>query len=438
MIELLTGAFKERFIRKRIFFTLGMILVFRLGTYVTVPGVNAAAIQELSQTGLFNLLNTFGGGALQNYSIFALGISPYITSSIVTQLLQMDVIPKLKEWSEQGEVGRRKLNSVTRYLTIFVAFLQALGISLGFNSLTGLDMIINPGLATYVKIAVIMTAGTMFVMWLGEMITVHGIGNGTSLIIFSGIVSRIPQDIMEVYNTQIRNAGDEIVQSSLLVLGLAIGLILLMLFVIYMENARREIPIRYSKRAVSSEEAVLPLKVNSAGVVPVIFASSFMMVPQIVLGAIASGNQSARWYQVITSIFNMQEPIGAILYVTLIVLFTYFYAFIQVSPEKASENLQKQNAYIPSVRPGRATEDYISNVLVRLSTVGAVYLAIISILPILVSSVWNIPSLALGGTSLLIVVGVGLDFTSQLEGLLSKTSYTGFIQDYNPSYSADN
>ena len=437
MIELLTGAFKEKSIRKRILFTLGMILIFRFGTYVTVPGVNAAAIQELSQTGLFNLLNTFGGGALQNYSIFALGISPFITSSIVTQLLQMDVIPKLKEWSEQGEVGRRKLNSVTRYLTIFVAFLQALGISLGFNSLTELGMIVNPGMATYIKVAIIMTAGTMFVMWLGEMITVHGIGNGTSLIIFSGIVSRIPKDIMEVYNTQIRNAGDELMSSSLLVLGLAIGLILLILFVIYMENARRKIPIRYSKRAVSSEEAVLPLKVNSAGIIPVIFASSFMMVPQILLGAIASGNQSAAWYQTVTSIFNMQEPIGALLYVVLIILFTYFYAFIQVAPEKVSENLQKQNAYIPSVRPGKATEDYIGDLLVRLSAVGAVYLALISILPILVSSIWNIPSLALGGTSLLIVVGVGLDFTSQLEGLLSKTSYTGFIYDYDPNYSED-
>lgn len=235
MIELLKGAFTEKFIRKRLFFTLGMILVFRLGTYITVPGVNATAIQELGDSGLFNLLDTFGGGALQNYSIFALGISPYITASIVIQLLQMDIIPKFKEWSEQGEVGRRKLNQATRYLTIFVAFFQALGISLGFNTLASLDLIVNPGLVTYLKIAIIMTAGTMFVMWLGEMITVHGIGNGTSLIIFSGIVSRIPSDIYEIYNTQIRNAGDEIVQSSLLVLGFVIGFILLVLFVIYLE-----------------------------------------------------------------------------------------------------------------------------------------------------------------------------------------------------------
>ena len=435
MIELLKGAFSEKFIRKRLLFTLGLILVFRLGTYITVPGVNAAAIQELANTGLFNLLNVFGGGALQNYSIFALGISPYITSSIIVQLLQMDVIPKFKEWSEQGEVGRRKLNQATRYFSIVVAFLQALAISFGFNSLSGTGLIINPGIATYLKIAIIMTAGTMFVMWLGEMITVHGIGNGTSLIIFSGIVSRIPRDVAEIYNTQIRNAGDEMVQSVIFVAVLAIVFFLLVVFVIYMENARRNIPIRYSKRAVSSEESLLPLKVNSAGVIPVIFASSFMMVPQIILGLFATGNQSETWFQVVNTVFNMQEPVGAVLYVALIVLFTYFYAFIQVNPEKAAENLQRQNAYIPSVRPGQETENYISYMLVRLSTIGAIYLALISILPILASSLWNIPALALGGTSLLIAVGVGLDFTAQIEGLLSKTSYTGFIYEYEPKHS---
>lgn len=437
MIELLKGAFSEKFIRKRLLYTLGLILVFRLGTYITVPGVNASAIQEFVSSGLFNLLNTFGGGALQNYSIFALGISPYITSSIIIQLLQMDVIPKFKEWSEQGEVGRRKLNNATRYLTVFIALLQALAISFGFNSLSGTDLIVNPGIGTYIKIAIIMTAGTMFVMWLGEMITVNGIGNGTSLIIFSGIVSRIPQDLIDIYNSQIRNAGDEIVQSTIFVVALAIVFLLLVVFVIYMENARRNIPIRYSKRAVSSEEALLPLKVNSAGVIPVIFASSFMMVPQIILGVFASGNQNATWFNIVNTIFNMQEPVGAFVYILLIVLFTYFYAFIQVNPEKAAENLQRQNAYISSVRPGQETENYISYMLVRLSTVGAMYLAIISILPILASSLWNIPALALGGTSLLIAVGVGLDFTAQIEGLLSKTSYTGFIYEYEPKYSTE-
>lgn len=433
MFKILKGAFTEKDVRSRVLFTLGLLFVFRIGTHIPVPGVNANALVELSESGLFNLLDTFGGGALSSYSIFALGVSPYITSSIIVQLLQMDVIPKFKEWSEQGEVGRRKLNQATRYLTIALAFLQALGISYGFNALTDFGLIRTPNTATFVTIAIILTAGTMLVMWLGEMITVHGVGNGTSLIIFAGIVSRIPEDIIMLYNTQIRNAGDEIVQSSILVAVIAIVSILMIVFVTWMENAKRNIPVRYSKRATSSKEsAVLPLKVNSAGVIPVIFASSFIMTPQIVLNFFAQGNQNATWFQVLNSIFNLQEPIGAVFYTVLIVVFTYFYAFIQINPEKVAENLQKQNAYIPSVRPGQPTEDYIGYMLVRLSTVGAVYLAVISILPIIASALWNLPgSIALGGTSLLIVVGVGLDTMRQLEGLLSKNSYKGFIQPYN-------
>lgn len=430
MLKLIKGAFTEKDVRNRVWFTLGILLVFRLGTHITVPGVNAQALNELSETGLFNLLDTFGGGALGSYSVFALGVSPYITASIVVQLLQMDVIPKFKEWSEQGEVGRKKLNQVTRYLTIVLAFFQALGISYGFNALTDLGLVINPAPATFVIIAIILTAGTMLVMWLGEMITVHGFGNGTSLIIFSGIVARFPQDISEFYNSTIRNAGDEALQAWLFTAAVVLVFVLLVIFVTYMENAKRNIPVRYSKRAVASKDgAVLPLKVNSAGVIPVIFASSFLMTPQIILGYFADGSQNERWFEILNGIFNMQEPAGAAFYTLLIVVFTYFYAFIQVNPERAAENLQKQNGYIPSVRPGRATEEYIGYMLVRLSTVGAIYLGLISILPIVASALWNLPgSIAMGGTSLLIVVGVGLDSMRQLEGLLSKNSYQGFIQ----------
>ncbi|WP_018659686.1 preprotein translocase subunit SecY [Allofustis seminis] len=429
MIKLLKGAFTEKDVLKRILFTLGILLVFRFGTHLTVPGVNAKALRDLADTGLFGLLNTFGGGALSNYSVFALGVSPYITSSIIIELMQMDIIPAFKEWSEQGEVGRRKLNQATRYLTIAVAFLQALGISIGFNTLTGLGLVHNPGMATYIKIAIIITAGSMFVVWLGEMISVHGLGNGTSLVIFSGIVSRIPDDIHRFYQTQIVNAGDEKIKAWLFALGLVIAIVLLVLFVIYMENARRNIPVRYSKRAVSKESATLPLKLNSAGVVPVIFASSFMTLPQIFLGLFAANSADTAWYKTINTIFNIQEPIGASIYVVLIILFTFFYAFIQLNPEKAAENLQKQNGYIPSIRPGQETIDYISYMIKRLSTVGSLYLALIAILPIAASAFWNIPGLTLGGTSLLIVVGVGLDVTAQLEGLLSKHSYQGFIYE---------
>lgn len=433
MFKILKGAFTEKQVRSRVLYTLGLLFVFRIGTHITVPGVDASALNELSQTGLFTLLDTFGGGALSSYSIFALGISPYITSSIITQLLQMDVIPKFKEWSEQGEVGRRKLNNATRYLTIALAFFQALGISYGFNALTGLELVRTPNTATFLTIAIILTAGTMLVMWLGEMITVNGVGNGTSLIIFAGIIARFPQDIVNMYNTIIGNAGDEMVMSVIIAALIVVAFILLVIFVTWMEESTRDIPVRYSKRATPSKDgAVLPLKVNSAGVIPVIFASSFIMTPQIILNFFAQGNQGETWFQVLNSIFNLQEPAGAVFYTILIVVFTYFYAFIQVNPEKVAENLQKQNAYIPSVRPGRATEDYIGYMLVRLSTVGAGYLAIISILPIIASAIWNLPSsIALGGTSLLIIVGVGLDTVRQLEGLLSKNSYQGFIQPYD-------
>lgn len=433
MFKILKGAFTEKQVRSRVLYTLGLLFVFRIGTHITVPGVDASALNELSQTGLFTLLDTFGGGALSSYSIFALGISPYITSSIITQLLQMDVIPKFKEWSEQGEVGRRKLNNATRYLTIALAFFQALGISYGFNALTGLELVRTPNTATFLTIAIILTAGTMLVMWLGEMITVNGVGNGTSLIIFAGIIARFPQDIVNMYNTIIGNAGDEMVMSVIIAALIVVAFILLVIFVTWMEESTRDIPVRYSKRATPSKDgAVLPLKVNSAGVIPVIFASSFIMTPQIILNFFAQGSQGETWFQVLNSIFNLQEPAGAVFYTILIVVFTYFYAFIQVNPEKVAENLQKQNAYIPSVRPGRATEDYIGYMLVRLSTVGAGYLAIISILPIIASAIWNLPSsIALGGTSLLIIVGVGLDTVRQLEGLLSKNSYQGFIQPYD-------
>lgn len=431
MIKLLIESFKTKEIRSRILFTLGILIVFRLGTHITVPGVNAAALQDLSSnSSLFSLLNTFGGGALDSYSIFALGVSPYITSSIVVQLLQMDIIPKFAEWAKQGEVGRRKLNQVTRYLTIGLAFVQAIGISYGFNALVDQGLVINPSTTTYLMIAILLTAGTMLVMWLGEQITVKGFGNGISMIIFSGIIARVPSDLGDFYNSQIRNAGDDMAQAILFAVLIAIAFVAIVVTVVYVENARRKIPVQYSKRSAGSgQDTHLPLKVNSAGVIPVIFASSFIMTPQTILGFFGATNADAQWYIILNKIFNLQEPLGAVLYTVLIVVFTYFYAFIQVNPEKVAENLQKQGGYIPSVRPGKPTQDFISSTLTRLSTVGAVYLGVIAVLPILASNVWNLPqSVSLGGTSLLIVVGVALELMRQLEGQMSKKNYQGFIQ----------
>lgn len=431
MLRLLSDAFKEKEVRKRILFTLGILIVFRLGTHITVPGINTAALGELQTNGLFGLLNLFGGGALSNYSIFALSVSPYITASIIVQLLQMDIVPTFTEWAEQGEVGRRKLNQATRYLAIVIAFIQALGISFGFNALTDIGLIVNPSVSTYLMIALFLTAGTMFVVWLAEQITVNGIGNGTSLIIFSGIIARVPQDIYNYFNTQIRNAGDALVQEIVIGLLIVIALAILIMFVVYMESARRNIPVQYTKRVANSNQgAVMPLKVNTAGVVPVIFASSFIMLPQVILGFFAEGNADATWYQVLSSIFSLEEPAGIILYAVLIIAFTFFYAFIQVDPEKVAENFQKQGAFIPSVRPGVETENYLSHILTRLSTVGALYLTLIAVLPIIASAIWNLPhSLALSGTSLLIVVGVALSTAEELQSLLSKRRYRGFIYE---------
>lgn len=430
MFKLLKAAFQTKDIRSRIFFTLALLIVFRIGTHITVPGVDAAAIQNLASTGLFSLLNTFGGGALSQYSIFALGVSPYITASIVVQLLQMDIIPKFTEWSKQGEVGRRKLNQVTKYLAVFLAFVQSIGISIGFNQLSNLGLIKNPGITTYLIIALIMTAGSMFVIFIGDSITQHGIGNGTSLIIFSGIVARIPVDLMTFYQDRFVDAGGQLISNIIFAVALLIAMVLLIIFVVFIQQAERRIPIQYSKRATGSNQAAhLPLKINSAGVIPVIFASSFMMTPQTILGFFAANNSEATWYNVLNTLFNFREPIGAVIYTILIVAFTYFYALIQINPEKMAENLQKSGAYIPSVRPGKGTEDYITSMLMRLSTVGALFLGLIALLPIIASSLWNLPdSLALGGTSLLIVVGTALDTAKQIEGRMVKRNYQGFIQ----------
>ncbi|AZP03803.1 preprotein translocase subunit SecY [Jeotgalibaca ciconiae] len=429
MFTLLKNAFQVKDIRNRIFFTLGMLIVFRIGTHITVPGVNASAIQNLASTGLFSLLNTFGGGALSQYSIFAMGVSPYITSSIVIQLLQMDIIPKFTEWSKQGEVGRRKLNQATKYLAVVLAFVQSIGISIGFNQLSNLGLVRNPGVQTYLIIALIMTAGSMLVIFIGDSITMNGIGNGTSLIIFSGIVARIPADLVTFYQDRFVDSS-QLTTNIIFSVALLVAMLLVVIFVVYIQQAERRIPVQYSKRATGSNQAAhLPLKINSAGVIPVIFASSFMMTPQTILGFFAASHSDATWYQVVNTLVNFREPIGAAIYTILIVVFTYFYALIQINPEKMAENLQRSGAYIPSVRPGRGTEEYITSLLMRLSTVGAVFLGLIALLPIVASALWNLPdSLALGGTSLLIVVGTALDTARQIEGRMVKRNYQGFIQ----------
>ena len=432
MFSLLKNAITTKDIRQRLLYTLMILVVFRIGTHITVPGVNASAIVTFANAGFFGILNTFSGGALSNFSIFSMGVSPYITASIVVQLLQMDILPTFVEWSKQGEVGRRKLNTATRYLTIVIGFFQAFAISFGFNAYANYGLINNPGISTYLLIALVLTAGTMFVTWLGDMITVNGISNGVSIIIFAGIVARMPHDIYEFYVNQLQGKADEELYKAYgFTAALAVAIILVVMLVVYIEQAQRRLPISYSKRPTGASEASwLPLKINSAGVIPVIFASSFIALPQTVLSAVHGQYSEASWYQVATNIFDYQKPAGASLYIFLIVVFTYFYAFVQVNPEKVAENLQKQGGYILSVRPGKETEHYISGMLLRLSTVGALYLGGISLLPMVAAALWNLPrGLMLGGTNLLIVVGVALEISRQIEGRAIKRKYKGFIQE---------
>ena len=433
MFKLLKDGFKDKEIRSKILFTLFILLAFRIGAHITVPGVDARALASLSDNPLFNMLNTVSGSAMEQFSLFAMGVSPYITASIVIQLLQMDIVPKFVEWGEQGEVGRRKLNQATRYLTLVLGFVQSIMITAGFNNFasSNIAFVSKPSLTTYLTIGLILTTGTMFVTWMGEQITEKGIGNGVSMIIFAGIISRLPSGIKSLYEDYfVRIEPSDLWKSILFVIGLVIAIIVIITFVTYVQQAERKIPIQYTKRVAGApQSSYLPLKVNAAGVIPVIFASSLISTPSVILRAFAATKGEETWFKVLSQLFDYNTLVGGIFYTVLIVAFTFFYAFVQVNPEKVAENLQKQGSYIPSVRPGKGTEDYISALLLRLSTVGSIFLALVAILPVIATGLFPQlpPSIGLGGTSLLIAIGVALETAKQLEGLMMKRQYTGFI-----------
>ncbi|WP_257351191.1 preprotein translocase subunit SecY [Pseudalkalibacillus decolorationis] len=416
-------------IRNKVLFTLAILVIFRLGTFIPVPNVDKNVLDFQNQMSVFGFLNTFGGGALQNYSIFAMGIMPYITASIIVQLLQMDVVPKFTEWSKQGEVGRRKLTQFTRYGTIGLGFIQAIGMSIGFNNLFP-GLIPNPSIQTYLLIALVLTAGTAFLMWLGEQITAKGIGNGISILIFAGIVAAIPGAVNQFYAQQFEGAEQTLFIGIVKVLLILLAVLALTVFVIFVQQGLRKIPIQYAKRVVNNkpvggQQTHLPIKVNAAGVIPVIFAISLMIAPGTVAGFFDE-NAVTRF---ITTAFDYTTPVGMAIYAALIIGFTYFYTFIQVNPEQMAENLQKQGGYIPGIRPGKNTEKYIIRILYRLTFVGALFLAVVSILPIFFIQIANLPqALQIGGTSLLIVVGVALDTMKQIESQLIKRHYKGFIK----------
>ena len=427
MFQTFVRFFTTKEVRNKIFFTLAMLVIFKIGTYIPAPGVNPEAFNHpQGSQGATEILNTFGGGALKRFSIFAMGIMPYITASIVMQLLQMDIVPKFTEWAKQGEMGRRKINNVTRYFAIILAFIQSIGMAFQFNNYLKGQLIIEKSVMSYLLIAVVLTAGTAFLIWLGDQITQFGVGNGISLIIFAGILSTLPSSL-EQFAQSVFVGQDDTSLAWLKILGLIVALILLTVGAIFVLEAKRKIPIQYAKKQsaqrLGSQATYLPLKVNSAGVIPVIFAMAFFLLPR----TLTLFFPKAEWAQNIADTANPSSNIGMIIYVVLIIAFAYFYAFVQVNPEKMADNLKKQGSYVPGIRPGEQTKKYITKVLYRLTFVGSIFLAAIAILPIIATKFMGLTqSIQIGGKSLLIVIGVAIETMKTLEAQVTQKEYKGF------------
>ena len=413
MKQLFTSGNKD--LRHRIYFTLGALMIFILGISIRVPGT-----QDLtSNLGFLELVNTLGGGALQNFSIFAVGVMPYITASIIMQLLQMDIIPYFAELSKQGATGRQKLNQITRYLGIAFAFIEGYAFAFAFIGKTG-DVL------EYLYIATVLTAGTAFLLWLGDQITQKGIGNGTSLIIMAGIIATLPQMFIDAFSGLVALDGTAQV--------ITLGIIKFILFVvvyfaivigmIFVQESERRIPIQYANKSTSaygkSAQSFMPIKINTAGVIPVIFASSLLTIP----GILAQVIKNETFTLVVQKYLTYTTPVGFLIYVIFIFFFAYFYTFIQVKPEEFAKNLQENGGYIPGIRPGDDTKKHLSKILSRLTILGATFLVVIAGLPILFSKLTSLPtSVSIGGTGLLIVVGVALETYKQLEGSILTRSY---------------
>jgi preprotein translocase subunit SecY len=413
------SALKIGDLRQKLLFTLLMLFVFRLGAHVPVPGINTEVFSNMvSQGALFGFFDVISGGAFKKFSVFAMSITPYINASIIMQLLTV-VIPHLERLAKEGEEGRRKITQYTRYLTVVLAFVQAIGMSVALK-----NAFIKPSLEQYLLVSLTLTAGTAFLMWIGEQITEKGIGNGISLLIFAGIVSRVPSGV--VRTVEYIQAGT--INYFNLILLVVIGALVIAGIVLINEGQRR-IPVQYAKRVVGrrvygGQSTHIPLRVNQAGVIPVIFASSILMFPQQLVQWFSSGNISA-WY---TTYFEWGTFLHTIIYALLVIGFTFFYTTVIMNPSDVAENIKKYGGFIPGIRPGRPTAEYISKVMNKVTLVGAVFLAVIAILPNFVLMATRIPNVYFGGTALLIVVGVALDTMKQIESQMLMRSYHGFIK----------
>jgi len=406
-------ASKNKDLRKRIYFTLGALMIFILGTSIRVPGTKDLT----SNLGFLELINTMGGGALKNFSIFALGVMPYITASIIIQLLQLDIIPYFSELAKQGHTGRQKINQITRYMGIAFSFIEGYAFAFAFIGKSGDPM-------QYLYIATVLTAGTAFLLWLGDQISQKGIGNGVSMIIMAGIIATLPQMFITAFQGLVVFGT---VQAT--ILGIVKFLLFVLIYfiivigVIFVQESERRIPIQYANKSTSAygaNQSFMPIKINTAGVVPVIFASSLMAVPGIISGFV----NKEGFTLFVQKYLTYTTPVGFLIYVIFIFFFAYFYTFIQFKPEEFAKNLQQNGGYIPGIKPGDETEKHISKVLSRLTVLGALFLVVIAGLPILFSKFTTLPtSVSIGGTGLLIVVGVALETYKQLEGSLLTRNY---------------
>lgn len=427
MMRTFSSMFKNKEIRNKILFTLAMLLIYRVGSAIPVPGVDATKLaSQISDNSVLSMMNLLGGGALERLSVFAMGVTPYITASIIIQLLSMDFIPALTEMTKSGQTGRMKMEKITRYLGVVLSFVQAYSLVYGFDK--QYSVLANSSLSGYLYTVTVLTAGTMFLIWLGDCISMKGIGNGLSIIIFAGIVSNMPSQFMQVWNVLAGGTTQGELFNGILQFALFVLLyIIIIVFVIVMETAVRKIPIQYTNSSSytrGNDVTFLPLKINSASVIPVIFAQSIMTAPQIVISFF---NQDL--YKTLQTYLSLSSTTGLILYAVLTFLFTFFYTDLQVDPDQVADNLSKSGAYIPGIRPGNETKTYLHKVLNRITVLGAIALVIVATLPYILPMFTSLPSsISIGGTGIIIVVGVAMETIAQLKGQLTTKAYHGFLR----------
>lgn len=432
MLNFFKNVFKKGELRRRIIFTLGMLFVFRLGAAITIPSINADAITaSAANSGILGIMNMLGGGMLEKFSIFSLGISPYITASIIIELLSMDVIPVLAQWQKEGNTGKKKKDRVTRYVTLVLAAIQGGSLTYAFDNMYGI--LGSSSLWNYAYVVLVMIAGSMLAMWMGDQITQKGVGNGTSLLIFTGIVASLPTNFITTFNNLV--SFDKGTQTMILgILWYALFVIVylaIVIFVVFNEGAVRKIPIMYATNSNptmrTKDTTHMPIKINSSGVLPVIFAASVLAAPRTIISFMDSNNIT----RTIDTILNYQEPFGFCLYLLMIVLFAFFYSNLQIDAHKISNDLKKNGGSIPGVRTGLDTEKFISTVLNRVTVVGSIFLVIVAAIPIITPVIWSQTSnaaLTLGGTGLIIITGVALETTRQIKTLITRKEYHGYIR----------